>query len=242
MLVLHIVLYLNSRININESVCNRRDRVAFFSGGSVFQGIVLWLGVSGCVTRSAPAGLTLNTGIMCPSVPRLWNSNRQLEQTAGTDQQWLLTNGGEIVTSGKTSFFSLRVSYFILFSYFLIWSTLPAFPCCVYIPQRRLCMFVLSNVWFGALTFRDETNFVVQNDEDQSTDNEICTIASRVDSGRRESASSSGFNNTEGLYSAFSVVWTHCATFGCVIHTVKGNAEVKTLCLFSWGQGKKQFA
>ncbi|TMS08562.1 Synaptic vesicle 2-related protein [Larimichthys crocea] len=45
---------------------------------------------------------------------------------------------------------------------------------------------------------RAETNFVVQNDENQGTDNEICTITSRPESRRRESASSSGFNNTGG--------------------------------------------
>ncbi|TKS84489.1 Synaptic vesicle 2-related protein [Collichthys lucidus] len=45
---------------------------------------------------------------------------------------------------------------------------------------------------------RAETHFVVQSDENQSTDNEICTITSRPESGRGESASSSGFNNTGG--------------------------------------------
>ena len=49
------------------------------------------------------------------------------------------------------------------------------------------------------LTFRGEVNFVAHGDEDQGTDNEICTVASTVDSDGRNSASRSGFDQTEGL-------------------------------------------
>ncbi|XP_035523979.1 synaptic vesicle 2-related protein-like [Morone saxatilis] len=48
---------------------------------------------------------------------------------------------------------------------------------------------------------RDEGNFVGQSDEDQGTDNEICTIASPgVDSGGLQPASTSGFNKTEETF------------------------------------------
>ncbi|XP_073334329.1 synaptic vesicle 2-related protein-like [Pagrus major] len=48
---------------------------------------------------------------------------------------------------------------------------------------------------------RGEANFVGQNDEVQGTDNEICTIAApRLDSGRRESASRPGFDQTEETF------------------------------------------
>ncbi|XP_062291140.1 synaptic vesicle 2-related protein [Scomber scombrus] len=48
---------------------------------------------------------------------------------------------------------------------------------------------------------RGEVNFMGQNDEDQGTDNEICTIAAaRVDSGGRELASRAGSNKTEETF------------------------------------------
>ncbi|CAK6959461.1 synaptic vesicle 2-related protein [Scomber scombrus] len=48
---------------------------------------------------------------------------------------------------------------------------------------------------------RGEVNFVGQSDEDQGTDNEICTIAAaRVDSGGRELASRAGSNKTEETF------------------------------------------
>ncbi|XP_008303324.1 synaptic vesicle 2-related protein-like [Stegastes partitus] len=48
---------------------------------------------------------------------------------------------------------------------------------------------------------RDETDFVGQTDEDQTTDNEICTIASAApDSGRAESASSCGSDKIEETF------------------------------------------
>lgn len=47
-------------------------------------------------------------------------------------------------------------------------------------------------------------------DEDQVTDNEICTIASaEVDSGSRESANSSRKNKTAGLYSPLAKLHRH---------------------------------
>lgn len=57
------------------------------------------------------------------------------------------------------------------------------------------------------LTFRDEGNFIGQGDEDQGTDNEICTISSAgVDPG--ESTSASGSDKTEGLYNT-----VHCSSY-----------------------------
>uniref|UniRef100_UPI0037E86FAD synaptic vesicle 2-related protein-like n=1 Tax=Semicossyphus pulcher TaxID=241346 RepID=UPI0037E86FAD len=47
----------------------------------------------------------------------------------------------------------------------------------------------------------DEAGFVGQSDEDQGTDNEICTIASpKVDSRRRKSSSTSGFGKAEETF------------------------------------------
>lgn len=87
--------------------------------------------------------------------------------------------------------------------------------CCVYIPDcchraGYICTFLffqlvmLNNAWIspsGMLTFRGEVNFVGQSDEDQGTDNEICTVATVRDGlGGRESESISGSNKTEGLW------------------------------------------
>ncbi|XP_022050281.2 synaptic vesicle 2-related protein [Acanthochromis polyacanthus] len=47
---------------------------------------------------------------------------------------------------------------------------------------------------------RDEPDFVGQTDEDQTTDNEICTIASRAAAGGAQSASSSGSHKIEETF------------------------------------------
>lgn len=61
-----------------------------------------------------------------------------------------------------------------------------------------------------------------QSDEDQGTDNEICTVASaRVDSGWRKSASRSTFDKTKGSSntisgSLYAILYCLSATFGHV--------------------------
>lgn len=63
---------------------------------------------------------------------------------------------------------------------------------------------------------RDEGDFVGHTDEDQATDNEICTIASaKVDSGSRESANSSGNNKSAGL---LGLLVNYTNLFLCVIN------------------------
>lgn len=53
---------------------------------------------------------------------------------------------------------------------------------------------------FGVLRFRSGVNLVGHSDEDQGTDNGICTIASAgVDSEGRQSATVCGLDQHEGL-------------------------------------------
>ncbi|XP_044029764.1 synaptic vesicle 2-related protein [Siniperca chuatsi] len=55
--------------------------------------------------------------------------------------------------------------------------------------------------WSKNPELREEASFVGCSDEDQVTDNEICTVASaRVDSGGRESTSRSGLDKTEETF------------------------------------------
>ena len=62
---------------------------------------------------------------------------------------------------------------------------------------------------FDLLTFRGDADLVGQSDEDQGTDNEICTVASGVDSEGKKCAPGSEFDKTEGLYSIIFVVVIH---------------------------------
>lgn len=82
----------------------------------------------------------------------------------------------------------------------------------LHICKELIQPFVFTNALISpiVLTFRGEANFVGQSDEDQGTDNEICTVATaKVGSGRRRSASRSTFDKIEGSSN----------TMSCSLHT-----------------------